>query len=418
MKKFIVMLLNTVFLSTSVIFAQKKSIDSLDTSELISKHLSRVTIGEKSYFLGRKSGDIYEIKDNKYLRLDKTPDHRMTMGAYLYTYNDTIFKYGGYGFWSQRNFIYYFDFYSHEWQLYPLSDSNEYIPEGSFNGCYNINNSKIIFWGGKKVNSNNRVKKVNDLDVILFDHNRHLFKDLGELNINVNGLELIARTNKTMLFNKDNLLYEINPFENTVTLYNKNSIAYNISNDTSGNYIQDNDYYINVFENDTSESKLSKFTREDLFGSKITTNRLYKPLRKLTFSYWYLLFLPGILCFILIFKRYIKSHRIILIEGKISIDSSSYDLNSNEYLVLKEIITNNHINNYDVLSVVENSKLTETQNIRSKENLIEKLNLILKVLFKLKEDPIFKSSDKDDKRIKVYHVTEEFKTISKLIIIK
>ncbi|MGA1545308.1 MAG: hypothetical protein ACO349_00010 [Flavobacteriaceae bacterium] len=79
---------------------------------------THATINDRLYFFGGKSGQVYTIEGNKVKRIDETIDHRMTINATIFVHHDTIYKYGGYGYWSQRNFMTYFDFVSKEWEVY------------------------------------------------------------------------------------------------------------------------------------------------------------------------------------------------------------------------------------------------------------------------------------------------------------
>ena len=47
--------------------------------------------------------------NNSLSRIDKSLDNRLLADSYIFKHNDTIFRYGGYGFWSQRDFMIYFD---------------------------------------------------------------------------------------------------------------------------------------------------------------------------------------------------------------------------------------------------------------------------------------------------------------------
>jgi hypothetical protein len=57
------------------------------------------------FFISNNSGIVYKIKDDSLTRIDKSLDNRLLADSYIFSHNDTIFRYGGYGFWSQRNFM-------------------------------------------------------------------------------------------------------------------------------------------------------------------------------------------------------------------------------------------------------------------------------------------------------------------------
>ena len=74
----------------------------------------------------------------------------MAVGSNLIVYNNTIYRYGGYGFWTSNNKLTFFDANSQEWQI--LNSAKGIYPGGSFNGFHKILNDKLYIIGGEKVN--------------------------------------------------------------------------------------------------------------------------------------------------------------------------------------------------------------------------------------------------------------------------
>ena len=68
-------------------------------------------------------GHLYQIEKNynTYLlhRLDSTVHSGVNFESFTFLLNDTIFQYGGTGFWNIRGIITYFSPETHEWELYP-----------------------------------------------------------------------------------------------------------------------------------------------------------------------------------------------------------------------------------------------------------------------------------------------------------
>ncbi len=60
------------------------------------------------YLVSKGSGMVWELTNDSIKRIDNSFDHRMTYKSDIFVKNDTIFKFGGYGFWSARNFLTYF----------------------------------------------------------------------------------------------------------------------------------------------------------------------------------------------------------------------------------------------------------------------------------------------------------------------
>ncbi|MEY4931248.1 MAG: hypothetical protein RI909_1972, partial [Bacteroidota bacterium] len=71
------------------------------------------------------TGRIYQVKDNEpdldLIRKDSTIFFGYNFGAYFFTHNDTLFSYGGYGYWNINGHLRYFNYDQAEWELMPLS---------------------------------------------------------------------------------------------------------------------------------------------------------------------------------------------------------------------------------------------------------------------------------------------------------
>jgi hypothetical protein len=71
------------------------------------------------------TGRIYQVKDNQpdldLVRLDSTIFYGYNFGSYFFTHNDTLFSFGGYGFWNVNGHLRYYKYDQAEWELMPLS---------------------------------------------------------------------------------------------------------------------------------------------------------------------------------------------------------------------------------------------------------------------------------------------------------
>ena len=70
------------------------------------------------------TGRIYQVKDNEpdldLIRKDSTIFFGYNFGSYFFTHNDTLFSYGGYGYWNINGHLRYFKYDQAEWELMPL----------------------------------------------------------------------------------------------------------------------------------------------------------------------------------------------------------------------------------------------------------------------------------------------------------
>ena len=78
-------------------------------------------------------GHVYNVENDTLKREDFSFNHKMSFESAVFVRNDTIFKFGGYGFWSSRNFFTYFDNSSKEWEFYPSNSLLHPPPIHNFN---------------------------------------------------------------------------------------------------------------------------------------------------------------------------------------------------------------------------------------------------------------------------------------------
>tara|TARA_B100001057_G_scaffold446759_1_gene485628 strand:- start:99 stop:743 length:645 start_codon:yes stop_codon:yes gene_type:complete len=145
----------------------------------------------------------------------------MQFKSSIFSYEGNIYKYGGYGFFSVRNFIVMYDFDSNEWES--VQNNNDLLPPGRFDNGFFVRNDKLYVVGGTTVNEYDRENKI-ELD------------DLWSFSLNLNKWEKIGNNNffkffKTNSFNfhnniitkKNNRLYLLNIDNNIINTYESNN---------------------------------------------------------------------------------------------------------------------------------------------------------------------------------------------------
>ena len=85
--------------------------------------LKSFSIKGESYYFG-SFNEVYQKDNDVLVQIDESIDSRVSINAYLFKEYDTVFKFGGYRFWSNRNFMYYFDLETKEWEYYKTKKTN------------------------------------------------------------------------------------------------------------------------------------------------------------------------------------------------------------------------------------------------------------------------------------------------------
>ena len=365
-------------------------------------------INNEIYFFGGLSGEVYTIIEDSLNRLDATPDHRLNITSNIFVNNDTIFKYGGYGYWSQRNFNIYFDFQSKEWQVYKTSKES-YNPMGSFYGLYLKSKEGIYFFGGKMVDETNRINQIKSKDVLYFDFKSKAFEKLGTTELEFNLSHYLVHDNEFVYLIKDTILYQVSPKDNTVNLYSYPNKLWSISKERNFNTFKKDRYYIEVNDPLSNKSKLISLTKEELFKNPLGSLKLYnKDLDAKPALFFLVLFLVSIL-FLILLKIILNKKQILLKDASLVFKNIHYPLEKEEIAILKKLLTSKRISTKEVLEIIEKKEYSYVHNTRIKDKTMKDLNLKLKMIFNFDKTPILEIRSSEDRRNKLFCFEETTK---------
>lgn len=381
---------------------------NLDLYELIVKN-------KEYYFLNNASGLVYKIEKGILNRIDNSLDNRLLKDSYIFQHNDTIFRYGGYGFWSQRNFIIYYDENLNEWEIYNTKN-NSYTPNGSYKGIYFKNENDIYFIGGEKVDELNKLESIDNDDVIRFNFESKSFEFLGKLNFNFNVYSLIVKDDEGFVVNNGSQIAYIKPIENKILLYNKTPLQLNINsspNKITNNYFYNESYFLEVFLNQNFETNVLKVSKSDFFKNNIEESKLYYSNIEdsINVSTLFLIIL-FIILILITYDRY-RFNMIHLSSDGIIYKRVLNKLNTKEIDVILKLINNEVIATKSILNIIENPNLSYPHNIKIKDQFLRELNLKLSTIFNTRYDPIIVKRSITDARIKEYCFKDEFSRIVK-----
>lgn len=87
---------------------------------------------DKTYLIHQGGGLLYEITTKGINRLDNSFKHKAFYKAARYFKQDTLFAYGGYGYFHAKNFIHYFDPTTQEWEYYKVNSPVAQFPKARY----------------------------------------------------------------------------------------------------------------------------------------------------------------------------------------------------------------------------------------------------------------------------------------------
>jgi len=159
----------------------------LDTKTF--KDIALIKKGRNIWIQPLGSGKLYKLEKykNSYslLRIDSTIHSGVNYKAFTFKLNDTLFQYGGSGFWHMRGIMTYFSPKTHEWELYPSNaivngyDDNLNIIK------YKLDTEASKLYMAKSLDYANIPKdfSIKDIDSCYeFDFHKNIWTNLGATN--------------------------------------------------------------------------------------------------------------------------------------------------------------------------------------------------------------------------------------------
>ena len=333
--------------------------------------------------------DVYLLSNDSLIKINKSYDSRINYGSYNFQISDTIIKYGGYGFWSQRNFMYYFDSSTLEWELFPINHSDDI--EGSFEGYTFSNEDGILFLGGKKVSKQNRLKKIPSREVIEFNIQNREIKNIGKLNFNFFDKEHFYKNDSILYLFKDDILFKINPFTNTVYEFKKPPVI---------NYEMFVEYDNNQFEIRQLGGNNKTLVLVDTFD-EINSIRSYDFYETEIFNQTNQFLIIIILLVTSLFFFKMKSRKR---------DYLSQIFTSDEFKIIEKLLVNKQLFN-SILEENYEKEISYVHNTRLLNTKLKSISLKLKTKYNTVDNPIVKTKYPKDKRLIMVSLSDEIKKI-------
>ena len=387
---------NSFFVSDEIIKDLKPNVDEQSFSKrfkIFTKEFDNIKI------VSVGGGQVYKVVNDTLKREDFSFNHKMSFDSAVFVKNDTIYKFGGYGFWSSRNFFTYFDNSSKEWEFH--ASNSMLLPPPIHNFNYKLLDEEFIITNGYSPNVNTGIKNQKVSDIWKYNFTDRKWDNLGVSNlpkydniIEIDNDVFYARKLKTMDFifvdYLNNIFYDVETANTSIPVNGLNSI---IKGDTLYAYKEGN--------------FLKKPYRELIYTSKgITEKRIYlrsiELIKGLGLSSFTLLALliSGIL-----FLKYRQNQKPRITQLGLRFKGTSYDMLESEKNIIKAIISKEEVMSQEIYDLVENDNLSYPQNNKIKNDTIKKINNKLEKILGIKQ---FIKSKKlpEDARVLVYYTED------------
>ena len=386
------------------VLIQKYPIDSVPLNFGFPKSFQSVFIKDKLYISSVGGGMMYTIVDDTLKRIDNSFNHKMTIESAVFTHRDTIFKFGGYGYWSARKFMTYFSFDTMEWEFYKQTGSN--TPPGTHSFDWSISGDDFYFFNGRTVNDNNGLMSSKNDNIWKFDFNTRSWSNLGKINLSDYSYSMFKsnadESGSSYVFDtsaSENSIFKLDFQNNTLS-------TYDIPNKYSGigqwSFIENDTIYElrkNIFVKTPLKEIFNDSTREDA--------KLYNSSQTLIdgFARALLFFILVVVVLYFLNDFTIKSKPRLTSQG-IKMKSQLVKLSEIEIKILHKLLKSNEVLSVDLYNIVEDKSLSYPQNNRIKVSAIKSINN--KINKSLGVDSFIDSKKLlEDKRVAIYFISRK-----------
>jgi len=363
------------------------------------------------FFVHSGGGMVYQLLNSLNVkRVDKSYDHKLQLGSIVFKKNDTLYKYGGYGFFSDRNFFTYYDENIFEWETFRLN--GDVIPVGVYGSSYYVNKDFFLFFGGSTVNPLDRSRSLSNRKVYQFNFNNKDWKLKGEVKNSYPFKRNTIQIDRGVIYFSDQTEV-IDFYNNSVIVLENNPVHRKIAGSRISPFFH-NDYIYYLNSNDITDLKrisLSNFMDSDVLESRpfIKKNIDVESLIQMIEG--------GIVSVIAIFiLTFIFFRNKIIVLGPrfyYRFRSLKFDQMESEFLLMMLRSDISRVSNQTLLKIFDDNSLDLGTITRKKNQFTHDLNEKLKFLFRSQNDFLITEKSSSDRRNTYY-----FLDTSKFLIIK
>ena len=368
------------------------------------KSFQSVFIKDKLYISSVNGGMMYSIVNDSLKRIDNSFNHKMTIQSAVFTHRDTIFKFGGYGYWSSRKFMTYFSFDTMEWEFYKQTGSNS--PPGSHNFNWSISGDDFYFFNGRIVDVNNGLMAGRNDNIWKFDFTSRSWSNLGKVNLSDYNFNMVKsnvdKFGSSYVFDtsiSENSVYKLD-FQNNILS------TFDIPNKYSGigrwSFIENDTIYElrpNIFVKTPLKEIFNESTREDTKLYNSSQSLIDGLVRVLL----YFILIVVVLYFLNDFN--IRSKPRLTSQG-IKVKRELIRLSDIEIKILHKLLKSTETLSVDLYNIVDDKSLSYPQNNTIKVSAIKSLNT---KIYKSLGVQSFIDSKKllEDKRVAIYFISRK-----------
>ncbi|MFO7672869.1 MAG: hypothetical protein R6V74_04095, partial [Lutibacter sp.] len=367
-----------------------------------------VLLNSNYYFVNTQGGMVYKMQNDTIKRIDNSFNHKMQINSNIFVYDDKILRYGGYGFWSARNFFTYFDTDLLEWESISPVNSKE-VPKGTFDGMYILDKDGAYFFNGKSIDDFNKTEMYFNNEVWKYNFKLNEWRYLGTSEfIDLTHFPHPIRYKKTLLVLYTNGISTIDLGNNKHTKFKHGKYSNNVIASLNHYFLNDRFYFFTFRSNSANNNVYLRSASENEFiGEFISDKPFYSNYNVLKGSFS---LVAGLLFLTLLanfgFQQFKKRKKIVLLDNGLRYQNKFIEFDQKAMEILKLLVFGKAVSSNKILSVVEEKQYSAAHNERIKVQKLEEINLKIKTLLSFNGDIIESKKSETDKRIRQYFVNK------------
>ena len=354
-------------------------------------------------------GYVLKLSNNRLERIDNSVDQKNQIDAAHVVYKNQVYMYGGYGFWSFKDYITYFDFKTGQWQY--LVHSSKHSPSARWKPLFQLIGDKLFVLGGRTSLKTNKDIDIVLKDIFVYDFKAKTFEKQGEYNPKIP----VKYSNGTGFNMGDKIAYIT---KDKITIVDFVNNEFKVAN--TKKLFENIDYQKPVYEYLDTLYYIKK-KKNQKFLSKLPLNKLeqynYKtyPLKNTatkTSPYWTIAMVMLISALTWVFyslfryKDFLKT-LVLYDEKNLYYGGKSTQITTKQHKAIEALglqgqITASELNVF----ISSKKKFAKSHLTLLRQNFIKELNKTYNELTKTKAFLICEEKDPNDKRYLVYKTTQ------------
>lgn len=363
-------------------------------------------------------GAVWRLNDGLLEQIDRNQITRMHINAQYFEYRDTVFSHGGYGFWSARSQITFFDPTTGEWDVLTPGQNSE-SPPGIFNHMIFHTGDTLFVYAGNTVDAFDPVQHHLQENLWMFRISTKRWTNLGKINSN---LHFNLGGQLSFTYNKMQFVYPVNKMVALIN-FDLNEISFYYPSARMTELLQKR-HPFSTYHNQSDtlvwwemtdskalhdlphRSEMVSIPVADLFDQKVDTEPL---VINTTSDWWWLLLPAAALSGLFVLRRNFNRKDLISLSADGYMYRGQFHPAKSESLTLVKLLldASGPVENAAVMNIVSMPNLHLSHNTRVKNQLVENTNIQLKTILGTSGDVILCNRLESDKRVRMYEIRKE-----------